>query len=121
MEIRMRGGVAVFGGGAVVLRDAQSALDLIGELWGAGGGAGVAIDKRAVAEEFFRLSTGVAGEILQKFVNYRVKLAIFGDFSGYTSKPLRDFIRESNEGKDIFFVATEDEAVARISEASDGA
>ena len=79
-----------------------------------------AIDKAAVSEDFFRLSTGIAGEILQKFVNYRVKLAIYGDFSGYASKPLQDFIRESNEGRDIFFVATEDEAVARIAEGSNG-
>ena len=37
----------------------------------------------------------IAGDILQKFVNYGIKFAIFGDFTGYTSKPLKDFIYES--------------------------
>ena len=44
----------------------------------------------------------MAGEILQKFINYHVKIAIYGDYSVYTSKPLRDFIYESNHGKDVF-------------------
>lgn len=53
----------------------------------------------------------IAGDILQKFVNYGIKLAIFGDFSKYTSKPLKDFIYECNQGKDVFFVKDEAEAV----------
>ena len=47
-------------------------------------------DKTAFAESFFILSSGLAGEILQKFVNYRLKAAIVGDYSHYTSKPLHD-------------------------------
>ncbi len=65
-------------------------------------------------ENFFKLSTRVAGDILQKFVNYRTKFAIIGDFSCYTSKPLRDFIYESNRGREVFFVSIEDEAIARL-------
>ena len=42
--------------------------------------------------EFFDLKSGFAGEILQKFSNYRMKLAIIGDFSEIKSKSLRDFI-----------------------------
>lgn len=61
------------------------------------------------------LSTGMAGEILQKFVTYGIKLAIIGDYSMYTSKPLRDFIYESNKGDHMFFTATEDEAIAKLS------
>ena len=76
----------------------------------------VAVDKAVIAEDFFILSTGLAGEVLQKFVNYRTKVAIFGDFSQYTSKPLRDFIYESNKGNNIFFVATEEKAVERLVE-----
>ncbi len=44
----------------------------------------------------------VEGEILQKFVTYKAKLAIAGDFSVYTSKSLKDFIYESNNGNHIF-------------------
>ncbi len=65
---------------------------------------------------FFPVS-GIAGEILQKFINYHAKLAIIGDFSGYTSKPLKDFIYESNNGKDVFFVGSEQEAVERLTQA----
>lgn len=77
----------------------------------------LAVDKSAVSEDFFILSRGLAGEVLQKFINYHAKIAIFGDYSKYTSKPLKDFIYESNKGKDIFFVATQDETVTRLSEA----
>lgn len=48
---------------------------------------------------------------MQKFINYHIKIAIYGDYSKYTSKPLKDFIYESNKGKDVFFVATLDEAI----------
>lgn len=59
---------------------------------------------------FFDLRSGLAGEVLQKVVNYRLRLAIVGDFSVYESKALRDFIFESNKGKTIAFVSTVDEA-----------
>lgn len=73
-----------------------------------------AVNKEAVCEEFFRLSTCLAGEILQKFVNYQVKFAVFGDYSHYTSKPLKDFIHESNNGNHVFFVPTREEAVEKL-------
>ena len=71
----------------------------------------IVINKKLIVEEFFILSSGLAGEILQKYINYGGRIAIYGDYSHYTSKPLKDFIYESNKGKDVFFVATEDEAV----------
>ena len=74
-------------------------------------------DKAAFAEPFFILSSGLAGEILQKFVNYRLKVAIVGDYSQYTSKPLHDFIRESNRGRDVFFVSTIEDAVELLAKA----
>lgn len=45
-------------------------------------------------------------------MNYQMKVAIWGDYSGYTSKPLRDFIRESNKGSAVGFLPTMEEAVA---------
>ena len=44
----------------------------------------------------------------------REKAAIYGDYSRYTSKPLRDFLYESNQGRDFFFVATREEALHRL-------
>jgi hypothetical protein len=73
------------------------------------------LPKAAVCEDFFKLSTGIAGEILQKFVNYNAKVAIVGDYSGYTSKPLHDFIYESNKGTAVFFIGTQDEALEKLS------
>jgi hypothetical protein len=99
----------------LIITDAQSALDLMATVKYETGCDCIAISKSAITEDFFVLSTGIAGEILQKFVNYRVKLAIIGDFSRYTSKPLKDFIYESNNGSHIFFVGSEEEAIAKLS------
>jgi hypothetical protein len=64
----------------------------------------------------FHLRTGVAGKMLQKFVNSGVKLAILGDVSAYTaaSSALRDFIYESNRGEAIWFVADRHELEQRL-------
>ena len=59
----------------------------------------IVINKNLIAEDFFILSTGFAGEVLQKYINYGGRIAIYGDYSHYTSKPLKDFIYESNKGK----------------------
>ncbi len=99
-----------------MLVDVQSALDLVITVKHETGANRIVIDKRVIAEEFFILNTGLAGEILQKFINYHVKAAIWGDYSRYTSKPLKDFIYESNHGKDFFFVATEQEAIQRLAQ-----
>lgn len=110
-------GIAAVTGEEKVITDTRSALDLAMTVKYEAGAARIAIDKKLVCEDFFILSTGVAGEILQKFINYQVKMAVYGDFSWYTSKPLHDFIYESNQGKDFFFVATQEEAIRRLAEA----
>lgn len=109
--------VAVLGGGEVLITGGQSALDLMADIDYHHDCQRVALPKECFLDDFFRLSTGVAGEVLQKFSNYRFKLAVIGDFSGYTSKPLRDFIGECNRGNCVFFVGSEAEAIARLSAA----
>ena len=99
-----------------ILKDAQSALDFIMSMKYETDCERIALNKKAIAEEFFILSTGLAGEILQKFINYGIKFAFYGDFSRYTSKPLKDFIYESNHGKDVFFTSDREEAVKRLTE-----
>lgn len=94
-----------------VITDAQSAIDLLMSAKYELGTKNLLIAKRLVAEDFFILSTGLAGEILQKLINYGGRIAIYGDYSRYTSKPLKDFIFESNKGRDVFFTATRDEAL----------
>lgn len=51
---------------------------------------------------------------MKKFINYGVRFAIYGDFSKYTSKPLKDFMYESNKGKDIYFQPTVKLAINKL-------
>lgn len=88
----------------LVIRDSSSALDLLMAVRYEAQADRIALAKELVTDDFFILSTGVAGEILQKYVNYHMKIAIYGDYSHYTSKPLHNFIYESNKGHDFFFV-----------------
>ena len=97
-----------------VIVDAQSALDLLMDAGYQAGTKNIAVAKELVAEDFFILGTGLAGEILQKYVDYGGRIAFYGGYSCYTSKPLRDFIFESNRGKDVFFVETEAQAIDRL-------
>ena len=98
----------------ILITDSQSALDLMMTLKYEKSCSRIIIDEKAINEEFFRLSSGIAGDVLQKFINYHTKLAIIGDFSKYTSKPLHDFIYECNKGNDIFFVNNLDQAVEKL-------
>lgn len=97
-----------------VITDVQSALDLMVSVDYQYSTNLVAIAKELICDDFFVLSSGLAGEILQKLVNYGFRIAVYGDFSGYSSKPLHDFIYESNNGHDHFFVNSEEEAVERV-------
>jgi hypothetical protein len=76
----------------------------------------VALPVSRLTEDFFTLRTRVAGEITQKFVNYRLRLAIVGDISAYVARStaLRDFVAESNRGRQLWFVADDDELAARL-------
>ena len=109
--------LAVVSGEEKIITDVQSALDLAMTARYETGADRIVIDKHAITEEFFILSSGLAGEVLQKFINYHVKAAIWGDYSRYTSKPLRDFIYESNQGRDIFFTATREDAIRKLARA----
>ena len=99
-----------------VITDTQSALDVLMTAKYDAGTKNIVISKELIVEDFFILSTGLAGEILQKYINYGGRIAIYGDYSHYTSKPLHDFIYESNKGKDVFFVRTQEEAIDRLTQ-----
>lgn len=106
--------IAIISSNEKLITDAQSALDLIMTVEYETKSNRIIISKNNICEDFFILSTGIAGEILQKFINYGFKIAIYGDYSKYTSKPLKDFIYESNSGKNIFFVNTQEEAIEKL-------
>lgn len=98
----------------IVITNLQSAIDLMMTINYEVGTKNIAISKNLIIDDFFILSNGLAGEILQKFVNYQFRIAIYGDFSKYTSKPLKDFIYESNNGNDIFFTDTIEKAIEKL-------
>jgi hypothetical protein len=89
-------------------------LDVIGSAFGEA--ETVAIPAERLDRRFFALRTGVAGEIMQKFVNYRLRLAIVGDISAHieSSTALRDLVRESNRGNHVWFVADLDELATKL-------
>lgn len=90
------------------IKNIGDGLDVMANAQGAGK---VIVYKEQMMPEFFDLSTGIAGEILQKFATYGVQIAIVGDFSEVTSQALKDFIFECNNGNNIFFVKDFNEAI----------
>ena len=94
---------------------AQDALDVIGAAYA--GAEVVVLPVGRLDPSFFELRTGVAGEIMQKFVNYRLRLAIHGDISAYarSSAAFRDLVTESNRGRQIWFVRDLAELDAQLS------
>jgi hypothetical protein len=93
----------------------QRALDLIGESLGLGATM-VAIPIVRLGAPFFDLRSGLAGEIAQMGVNYRVKLAVVGDVAPHVaaSNAFRDWVTECNRRGDLWFVAGLDALKARL-------
>lgn len=108
-------GIAIVHSDDILISDVQSALDFMMTVQYDTGFNRIIINKSAICEDFFHLSTKLAGDILQKFINYDVKLVIIGDFSIYSSKSLKDFIYESNRGRSIFFLPDEQQAIDKLS------
>ena len=100
-------------GEETIINSVDDSIDLIGNAYYQGFGH-LIVHTEQIAPDFFDLKTKLAGEILQKFSNYRMRLFIVGDFSETTSKSLLDFIRESNQGKLVNFVQDIHEVEQRL-------
>lgn len=109
-----RGQVAELKSDRIVIGSPDDTLDLMAEA-GYSGAKGIIAYEHQITSDFFDLKTRLAGEILQKFSNYRMQLAIIGDFSKYRSKSLRDFIGECNRGNRIFFTDSLKDALEKLS------
>jgi hypothetical protein len=69
-------------------------------------------------EAFFDLSKGVAGELLNKTATYRLRLAcVVPDLSPYSSQ-FQAFVREANQGGEIKFFSSREEALQWLEEGS---
>lgn len=96
-----------------VISQPQDVLDIFGDLMFSDCDR-LIIHQRNLHADFFDLKTRLAGEVLQKFSNYRVKLSIVGDFAKYSSKSLQDFIFESNKSNRVFFTDNIESAFQRL-------
>lgn len=101
--------------GAGLVRRESDALDLVALAheheadW-------IAIAADALHDDFYRLDSGLAGTVLQKLVNYGVRLGVVGDINHRLarSEALRALVRESNRGKSVWFVASEADLLRRL-------
>lgn len=93
----------------VLVRNEQDALDLLGEV----DAQTIILHTHNFDPDFFDLSTRKLGDVLQKFTNYGIRMAVIGDFSVYPSVILPQFIAESNRHKQYIFVSSLEE-VERI-------
>jgi hypothetical protein len=91
------------------------ALDLIGDALGRQIDL-VAVPVERVPDVFFQLSSGVAGAVMQKFVNYGLRLAIVGDVTRHVaqSTALRALLHETNRGDHVWFVPSFDDLEAKL-------
>lgn len=118
----MSGRIAEIGGvrayvcdGAGPALDERLAADILGETFSAGVRL-VVIPTSRLSPAFLDLKTRLAGELLQKFVNYQRRVVIVGDISEATaaSGALGDFVRESNRGRSVWFLADLSELTTRL-------
>lgn len=97
------------------LRSDRDAVDIMSEAM-AHDARFIVIPAERLSDDFFRLKTRIAGEIVQRIVMYRVRVAIVGDIAPHLaeSDSLRDFVREANRGNQCWFVADMDELSKRL-------
>lgn len=93
----------------IIIDTTEDALNILGEAYYQGYDK-IIINSKHLNPDFFNLRSGLAGEILQKFSNYRMRIAIIGDFNAYKSRSLQDFIRESNRSSLVNFLSSVAEA-----------
>lgn len=104
----------------VTLASEADALDLIGEAMGAEADV-VVVPADRVADAFYTLGSGIAGQVVLKFAGYRVRLVVVGDLTErLTSDSFRAFVYEINKGKDIWFLADQRELAARLGAGGEG-
>lgn len=97
------------------LRGERDAVDIVGAALSARCKL-VLLPIERLDDAFFSLKTRIAGEIIQKFVNYELRLAIIGDIARHVeaSTALRDFVFETNRGNQVWFLADHAELERRL-------
>src|SRR5690606_18128913 len=98
----------------IVIGSSEDGLDLVGNIY-LQGYHGMVLHAQNITPAFFDFLHGLAGALLQKCSNYRMRLFIVGYFEHISRKSLRDFIYESNNTGLIQFVGSIEEALIAIS------
>ena len=76
----------------------QDTMDLVALCWSQGAHR-LMIHAAALSEDFFDLSTGVAGKILQKFVNYTIQAAVVLPAGKSGTVKFSEMVSEANRGR----------------------
>ncbi len=108
MNVNMINNLAIITSDEILIKDIDSAMDLVANIPPCNM---IVVNKENVVDEFFDLSTRLAGEVLQKYTKYNVKMAIIGDYSHIKSKSLNDFIYECNQVENFLFVTSIDDII----------
>lgn len=61
----------------------------------------VMVDSSCFEEGFYRLRTGIAGDVLQKLLNYHIKTALIITDTKLIRGKFEDFVLEANKGHDF--------------------
>ncbi|WP_410642271.1 DUF4180 domain-containing protein [Amycolatopsis sp. lyj-346] len=97
------------------LHTEQDAVDLIGATYGHGADV-IVVPVGRFPARFFDMHEKLIGHFFSKVVQYGYRLVLLGDVRGHieASTAFRDVVRESNRGKDVWFVADLAELDARL-------
>jgi Domain of unknown function (DUF4180) len=91
------------------IKSEQDALDIISICW-ENDTTSVMLLEEVLTEDFFDLKTRLLGEILQKFVNYNIKVAIVLTSDKKLSERFGELISETNKRNDYRVLANMTEA-----------
>jgi Domain of unknown function (DUF4180) len=79
------------------------------------GSAGFVLDENDLGPDFFDLRTGLAGELFQKFTNYKIRVAIILANPHAYGERLGELAFEHRSHNMIRFVRSQDEAIEWLS------
>jgi hypothetical protein len=97
----------------ILIHDPEDALQLMMDLYYQDFNI-LILHEKNITPDFFDLKTGLAGEVLQKFSNYKMQLFLVGNFTKYPGQSINDFIYESNQGKQVSFVDSTEQALEKM-------
>ena len=93
----------------------QSVRDISDAISTCFGAAGLILSEKDLAQEFFDLRTGLAGEVFQKFINYQIRVAIVLPNPDAYGERFSELAYEHASHPMIRFVPSEEEARAWLS------